>query len=232
MADSISTAFHRALDNIGKCKGAADFRDWGGGMRQAMGLHALEMLHVLGGAPCSEPTKEREAWKKANNNLFSVLFFMTKGSSHITVQAHESKELGCVGDGAAAWNALEERFDGNTKEAHRACRGKLSSKSMKPGGDPVDHIATMDDLRLRLEDMGEKILDDTYAVRVLNSLPKEFEFIEQMHHRDRSFNLEQIKTDRNQLPHRRPVQEVVCTFHFWAWSGDGRCVKQRPMPPL
>ena len=211
-----------------------------------MGLHVLEMLHVFDGAPYPEPTNEREAWKKANNNIFSVRFFMTEGSAHMssssylsalnsypnTVRAHESKELGCVGDGAAAWNALEERFDGNTKEAHRACRGKLSSKSMKPGGDPVDHIATMDDLRLRLEDMGEKILDDTYAVRVLNSLPKEFEFIEQMHHRDRSFNLEQIKTDRNQLPHRRPVQEVVCTFHFWAWSGDGRCVKQRPMPPL
>ena len=110
MTDSSSTAFHRALDNIGKCKGAADFRDWGGGMRQAMGLHALEMLHVLGGAPCSEPTKEREAWKKANNNLFSVLFFMTEGSSHITVRAHESKELGSVGNGAATWNALKEQF--------------------------------------------------------------------------------------------------------------------------
>ena len=38
----------------------------GGGMRQAMGLHALEMLHVLDGAPCPEPANEREAWKKAN----------------------------------------------------------------------------------------------------------------------------------------------------------------------
>ena len=64
---------------------------------------------------------------------------------------------------------------------------------MKPGGDPVDFIATMDDLRLRLEGMGAKILDDTYADVLLNPSPKEFEFINQMHHRDRSFNLEQIK---------------------------------------
>ena len=97
MADSISTAFHRALDNIGKCKGVADFRECGGEMRQAMGLHALEMLHVLDEAPCPEPANEREAWKKANNNLFSVLFFMTEGSVDITVRAHESKEMGCVG---------------------------------------------------------------------------------------------------------------------------------------
>ena len=33
---------------------------------------------------------------------------------------------------------------------------------MKPGGDAVDFIATMDDLRPRLG-MVEKILDDTYA---------------------------------------------------------------------
>ena len=37
------------------------------------------------------------------------------------------------------------------------------------------------------------IFDNTYADVLLNSFPKEFEFIKQMHHRDRSFNLEQIK---------------------------------------
>ena len=97
-----------------------------------------------------------------------------------------------MGDGAAAWNALKESFDGNTKEARRAWRDKLFSKSVKPGGDPVDFIATMDDLRLRLEDMGERIFDDTYTDVLLNSFPKLFEFIKQMQHRDRSFNLEQI----------------------------------------
>ena len=175
MADSSSTDFHRALHNIGNCKGAADFREWGGGMHQAMGFHALEMLQVLDGTPCPGPANEREAWKKANNNLFSVLFFMTEGSADITVRAHESKEMGCVGNGAAAWNALKERFDGSTKESRRAGREKLFSRSMKPGGDPVDFIASMDDLRLRLEDMGEKILDDRYADVRLNSFSTEFE---------------------------------------------------------
>ena len=79
------------------------------------------------------------------------------------------------------------------KEARPACREKLFSKPMKPGGDPVDFIGTMDDLRRRLEDMQEKILDNTYADVLLNSFPTKFEFIKHMHHRDRSFNLEQIK---------------------------------------
>ena len=55
---------------------------------------------------------------------------------------------------------------------------------------PTDFIAKMDDLRLRLADIGEEILDDTYADLLLNSFPKEFEFIKQMHHRDRLFTLD------------------------------------------
>ena len=37
------------------------------------------------------------------------------------------------------------------------------------------------------------IFDNTYADVLLNSFPKEFEFINLMHHRDCFFNLEQIK---------------------------------------
>ena len=92
---------------------------------------------------------------------------MTEGSVHITVRAHVSKGLGGVGDGAAAGNTLKECFDGNTKNA----------RPMKPGGDAVDFIAITDELRLFLEDMRESILDDTYADVLINSFPKEFEFI-------------------------------------------------------
>ena len=137
------------------------------------------------------------AWETANNNIYSILFLLTGGSANITVRAHKSTEQGCLGDGVAAWKSLMERFDGNTKEAWRACREKLFSSAMRAGSDPTDFIAKMDDLRLHLEDMGEEILEDTYADLLLNSFPKEFEFIKQMHHRDRSFTLDQIKQTAN-----------------------------------
>ena len=57
-----------------------------------------------------------------------------------------------------------ERFDGNTKEARRACREKLFSSAMRAGSDPADFIAKMDDLRLRLADMGEEFS----MIRTLN----------------------------------------------------------------
>ena len=78
-------------------------------------------------------------------------------------------------------------------EARRACRENLFSSAIRAGIDPTDFIAKTDVLRLRLAGMGDDILDDTYADMLFNSFPKEFEFIKQMHHRDRSFTLDEIK---------------------------------------
>ena len=132
------------------------------------------MLKVLHGAPHPEETDADgvAAWETANNNICSILFFLTEGSANITVRAHESTEQGFLGDGVAAWKSLKERFDGNTKEARRVCREKLFSGAMLAGSGPTDFIAMMYDLRLRLADMGEEMLDDTYADLLLNSFRK------------------------------------------------------------
>ena len=67
------------------------------------------MLKVLDGAPRPEETDAEgvAAWDKANNNIYSILFFLTEGSANSTVRAHESTERGCLGDGVAAWKSLK-----------------------------------------------------------------------------------------------------------------------------
>ena len=90
------------------------------------------------------------------------------------------------------WLSRRVSFGIRRKLGVRA-REKLFTTPMPSGDDPTDFISSMDDLRLRLADMGEQIHDDTYADLLLNSFPKEFAFIRPMHHRDRSFTLEQIK---------------------------------------
>ena len=160
------------LDTIGKCTGPTNYREWGRNVRHAFGLYALDMLKVVDGTPCPEETDVDgvDARDKANNNIYSILYFHTNCSANMTVRADESTEVGCLGDGVAAWKALTERFDGNTKKARRACREKLFNITMPFGGYPTDFISTMDDLRLRLADMGEQLLDDTYAGLLLNSV--------------------------------------------------------------
>ena len=57
----------------------------------------------------------------------------------------------------------------------------------------MHYFATMDELRLRLKDFGEELIDDTYADVLRRSLPKEKNFITQINHRNRSFSLKDIK---------------------------------------
>ena len=91
------------------------------------------------------------------------------------MRAHEITDRCFLGYGVAAWKSLKEHIDGNTKEARRACQEKAFFRAMRVGRDPTDFIAKMDDVRLHLADMGEEILDDTYADLFLNTFPMEFE---------------------------------------------------------
>ena len=86
-------------------------------MRQALSLYALDMLKVLDGTTCPEETDVEgvNAWN-ANKNIYSIPYFHTEDSANITVRAHESTEVGCLGDGVAAWKALKERFDGKGRK--------------------------------------------------------------------------------------------------------------------
>ena len=86
MPDSTSPALNRTLDTIGKFTGPTNYREWGRKMRRAFGLYALDMLKVSDGTPCPEETDVDggNAWKKANNNIYSILYIHTEGSANIT----------------------------------------------------------------------------------------------------------------------------------------------------
>ena len=92
------------METIGKCTGPTNYREWGRKVREAFGLYALQMLEVLDGTPCPEETDVDgvNAWKKANNNFYSILYFHTDGSANITLRAYKGSEVGCSGDDFAA----------------------------------------------------------------------------------------------------------------------------------
>ena len=58
------------------------------------------MLKVLDGAPRPEETDADgvASWETANNNIYSILFFLTEGCANITVREHDITEQGCLGD--------------------------------------------------------------------------------------------------------------------------------------
>ena len=115
---------------------------WRTRIREAILLYSPDFLPVLDGdARPSGPASTADAvavWEKANGRLCSLLFFATSGSAQLTVRAHEGRGTRPMGDGAVAWNALNERFDAQNQETRRACHNELFNVRHKAGGDPID----------------------------------------------------------------------------------------------
>ena len=57
------------------------------------------------------------------------------------------------------------------------CGSSSTQEENEIGDDPTDFIATMDDFRFRLKDMGEEISEEPYTHLLLDSLTPEFQFV-------------------------------------------------------
>ena len=133
-------------------------------------------------------------WTRANENLFGILFFTTERSAHNDVKKHTGKtrEEG-VGNVLAACNALQKKYNGNTKEARRAYHEYLHNTKMKSGDDPDDFPCTMDDYRKRLEDIGQPVPDERYEEIILQAIPAEYERVRTVSYERRDFHLADIR---------------------------------------
>jgi len=175
MTESPYTALKKTLETVGQYKDQRNDREWAETFRMAVGLHSQDLLKILDGESCPSGTGMDAAtaasnWKSRNNQLFSLIYFSTVESANITTKPFQGKTGGEMGNGAAAWAALKERFAGNTKESRRALREQLHSAKLRHGQNVIDFLATMDDLKLRLEDMSETTPEETFEDLVLNAL--------------------------------------------------------------
>ena len=98
-----------------------------------------------------------------------------------------------VGNGQAAWNALEKKYNCNTKEARRAYHEYLHNAKMKSGDDPDDFLYTMDDYRECLKDMGQPVPDEWYEDIILQALPAEYERVRTASYERWDFHLADIR---------------------------------------
>ena len=145
--------------------------------------------------PTTAPNSPAVAtWTRANENLFGILFFATERSAHNVVKKHmgKTREDG-VGNGQAAWDTLEKKYNSSTKEARRAYHEYLHNAKMKSGDDPYDFLYTMDGYRERLKDMGQPVSDERYEVIILQALPAEYERVRTASYERRDFHLADIR---------------------------------------
>ena len=146
MADSSSTDFHRAHNNMGKCKDAANFREWGGGMCQA-----IHVPSSMGHLALKQRTNVRIG-KGQHQSIFRPVLHDRRIRAHHRSGARE-QGAGLRGRRGCRLERPEGAFR-RQQERILSCMPKETS--MKPGGDPVDFIASMHDLRLKLDDIWKK----------------------------------------------------------------------------
>ena len=163
----------------------------------SLSFHQQSVATILQGGP--KPTTAQNSpavatWTRANENLFGILFFTTERSAHNVVKKHmgKTREHG-VGNGQAVWNALEKKYNSNTKKARRAYHKYLHNAKMKSGDDPDDFLYTMDGYRERLKDMGQPVPDERYDDIILRALPAEYEKVRTAGYERRDFHLADIR---------------------------------------
>ena len=84
-------------------------------------------------------------WTCSNQNPFSLQIFTSARSANKLLKRYMDKTLEDeVGNGHAAWTAMEEKYSSHTKQARRAYHIQLCSTKMKSGDDPDDFIYSKD----------------------------------------------------------------------------------------
>ena len=172
-------------------------------LRVSLSFHRQSVAAILQGVP--KPTTAQNSpvvatWTRVNENHFGILFFTTERSAHNVVKKYMGKtwEDG-VGNGQAAWNALEKKYNSNTKEARRAYHEHLHNAKMKSGNDSDDFLYIMDGYRERLKDMDQPVPDERHEDVILRALPAEYETVRIASYERRDIRLADIRRMMNAL---------------------------------
>ena len=202
-------------------KDKTQFLEYKDKLRVSLSFHRQSVAAILQGEP--KPTTAQNSpavttWTRANENLFGILFFTTELSAHNVVKRHmgKTREDG-VGNGQAAWNALEKKYNNNTKETRRAYHEYLHNAKMKSGDDPDDFLYTMDGYRERLKDMGQPVPDERYEDIILQALPAEYERVRTASYERRDFHLAYSAYDECPV-HRLPFPSEQLPLGSGSWG--------------
>ena len=175
----------------------AHFLDYKDKLCVVLSFHRRSVAAILQSdpkPPAAQNSTAVETWECANENLFSILFFTTECSANNVVKKHmgKTREDG-VGNGQAAWNALEEKYNSHSKKATRAYHEKLRSTKIKSGDDPDGFLYAMGGLREHLEDIGQPVPDERYEDVILQATPAEYEWVRTASYERRDFHLADIR---------------------------------------
>ena len=159
------------------------------------------LFRLLQGAPVLSAATDTDdfklvAWNMANEDLYNVLLFMSKGAACSVVRRFGGKTLDEGSEhGQRAWAALCGTFDGCSREALRAQHAKMNSTRMSRVQHPDKFLHELETRRKRLNacDPSEGPTDRQFEDIIFQALPPEYERIRTSHLEKRDFDIADIR---------------------------------------
>ena len=138
---------------------------------------------------------ELQRWKRACKTLVSVLYLVTSGAPATLVRQYEDRtSTRGLGHGQKAWNALYIKHNRNSEEARRVCYEKLVSFRMEEGQGLDDFTIKLMEIRGRMQEMGEKISDESFEDISLHGLTDDYEFVKMTSFYSPNFGVNEIQS--------------------------------------
>ena len=101
---------------------------------------------------------------------------VSSGFANNLVKKFEGKDADDgAGDGHAAWEALNERYNSYIKKDRCACLERLANTNMKPGQDPDDLFSVLNGCCDLPEKMGQTVHGEFYEEIILQALLAAYE---------------------------------------------------------
>ena len=204
----------------------------------AVDLHSQELLKILDGEKCLEGEREptlpqQHLTGKVITTSWTPLSSSPPSNLPTSPRSPSKASLG------AKW-AMGLRPGQPSRSVSPATPknpGESSGSSSTPPSsdmDVIDFLATMDDLKLRLEDMGDSTPKETFEDLVLIKCSRPLVGVQfPAGHALQATVPRRRGNQANscKLLYRRTVEEIVGARGLRPWCGNGRD-QQRPMPPL
>ena len=162
------------------------FHDYKIELRVCLSLYSKIVFEVLQGktqTSCSFTDANatlnavaEQTWKQANQDLWSVLLLTTSGSARNVSKKFEGKKAkNGTGDGHAAWQALNDKYNSHNKVARRACHDEMVNTKTKPDQNSHDLIFVLNGCRGFLGEMEQTVHDERHDDIILQASCAQYE---------------------------------------------------------
>ena len=194
------TSLANTIRGLKKFNGSnpADFKAWMKTFCVVIGVTRRDILPRLKGEEKPTDTAKTAGYNRANEDLYAMLYLLVELPAALCVQKYED-ESEISGDGQAAFKELCGNYDKVTDEVICATMEELVNTPMESGQNPDDYFNKERLLRIRIENMGEKVYDRWFKDICVTSVTDEYKDVKMMMYRNSSFDIDQMQTTERHM---------------------------------